>query len=611
MSNLKCSELDSFYESRFLVYVDNSRRSLILSLAHENGFSSVLFAESKEELLSIINCKKCDIFIIEEINNDLVDIISQFRSTNSDAALICISKNGLSLTDQLTLKIDVLLGESFCDEDLIKAVKQSLGSKVSHEIGMQFFDALFGMQMCTHRDLHKRTFDHVIRTTKIYGKFLLHLMDKGIIDLTSWTLKNCLMASLVHDIGKLLVLHGILYKEGKLTEIEYQQVKRHPWNSVTALLGGQDIQFFAQDGALHSVSGYNDKNLAEKTKKWIFDILGGNRDVYDDIENYFEDLSVKPFVHSLNKDLLYIVFRHHDSVDKSYHSDEDLNLFAKIIDRNISPNLDENSYLDIVTNALSLCDIYDALIDKSRDYRSSSYTKTFTLYLLYIEMKQNKFFPLLTEEFIKFIVENELHNEKTHFFPEKDGQAAFNIIKKINDSFCFIPGQELEFNRFMSDYSEKFSLYAKSLDEKHLISLNNCWIEFFTVNHKQNVESFLEKLTAAKLISKKIGDFSIEEIKIFDLLYNFYYSYSSVTKRRKIIEYFTDTVINKRISEKTKKRLITILESEEIHSLRELQQAFVQHGFERNDLFETFKQYDEELLLTEFNQGFWVNSLIY
>jgi len=611
MSNLKYSELDSFYESRFFVFADHKRRALISSLALENGFTSVIFAETKDDLLAIINHKKCDILIIENTSDDFLPILSTFRSTNSDSALICISKTPITLSDQLTLKIDVVLEDPFRDHDLIKAVKQSLGTKVNHEIGMQFFDALFGMQMCTHRDLHKRTFDHVIRTTKIYGKFLLYLMEKGIIDLTSWTLKNCLMASLVHDIGKLLILQGILYKEGRLTEIEYQQVKRHPWNSVTALLGGQDIQFFAQDGPIHSVSGYNDKNLAEKTKKWIFDIFEGNNTVYDDIETFFEELAAKPFVHSLNKDLLYIVFRHHDSVNRSYHSSDELELFSKIIDRRIEPTLDESSYLDIVTNALSLCDIYDALIDKSRDYRSSSYTKTFTLYLMYIEMKQKKFFPFLTEEFIKFIVDNELHDELTHFFPERNGEAALNIIKKVNDSFCFIPGQELEFNRFMSDFSEEFKKYAISLDDDLLVSLNNSWIEFFTVNHKKNVTSFLDKLTKANLISKKICEFTVAEIKVFDLLYNFYYSYSSITKRRKIIEYFSDTVIKKSITPTTKKALISILESEDIRTMRELQLAFAHRGFERNDLFETFKQYDEELLLTEFNQGFWLNSYIH
>lgn len=611
MSNLKCSELDSFYESRFLVFANETRRALVSSLALENGFTSVLFAKTKEELISIFERRKCDILIIEDLCDDFLQLLSHFRSTNSDAALVCISEKGIPLSEQLTLKIDLMLSADFKDEDIVKGVKQALGSKVNHEIGMQFFDALFGMQMCTHRDLHKRTFDHVIRTTKIYGKFLIYLMDRGLLDLTSWTLKNCLMASLVHDIGKLLVLHGILYKEGRLTEIEYQQVKRHPWNSVTALLGGQDIQFFAQDGPIKSVSGYNDKNLAEKTKKWIFDIFKGNKEVYNDIELFFEELATKPFVHSLNKDLLYIVFRHHDSVDKSYHSDEELQLFSKIIDRNIDPHLNESSYLDIVTNALSLCDIYDALIDKSRDYRSSSYTKTFTLYLLYIEMKQNKFFPYLTEEFIKFIVENEMHEELSHFFPEKNGAAALNIIKKINESFCFIPGQELEFNRFMSDYADKFRHYAKTLDEHLLSSLNNNWIEFFTVNHRKNVNTFLDKLTKAELIHKAIEDFTVDEIKVFDLLYNFYYSYSSVTKRRRIIEYFIDTVINKRITEKTKQQLIEILQTGDFKTVRELQRAFVQKGFERNDLFETFAQYDQELLLTEFNQGFWLNSYVH
>jgi response regulator RpfG family c-di-GMP phosphodiesterase len=138
-----------------------------------------------------------------------------YREIDADVALILVSALEPDVRRQLELTINGHFSYPIQLENLVKASKKALGDKISYEIGMQFFDALFGMQMCTHRDLHQRTFDHVIRTTKVYGKFLLYLNARGYLHLTSWALKNCLMASLVHDIGKLLVMHGVLYKDGK------------------------------------------------------------------------------------------------------------------------------------------------------------------------------------------------------------------------------------------------------------------------------------------------------------------------------------------------------------------------------------------------------------
>ncbi|MGL4370670.1 MAG: hypothetical protein ACRCUT_13510, partial [Spirochaetota bacterium] len=329
------------------------------------------------------------------------------------------------------------------------------------------------------RDLHQRTFDHVIRTTKVYAKFLLYLNRKGHLELTSWVLKNCLMASLVHDIGKLLVMHGILYKDGKLSAFEYEQIKRHPWNSVTALLGGHDINYFAQENTrIQTVSGYNDKNLGAQVQRWVFKIIRDDMSALDDVEKYFDDRASKPFIHSLNIDLLYIVLRHHDGLEKSYCSDRELREFGVIMGREIRPELSEDSPLDMVTNALSLCDMYDALLDTKRDYRRCSYCKFFALFLLYGEMIRKKYFPVLVEQFIQFVVESEMTETDNPLAGIGDSSLAVRAIETVSGLFVITKDQENDFNEFLIAHKDEFSRYAPYGRSDDLLALHSRWMDF-------------------------------------------------------------------------------------------------------------------------------------
>ncbi|HRX15485.1 MAG TPA: hypothetical protein P5123_04155 [Spirochaetota bacterium] len=603
MHNINYSELDSFYESRFCLCTGENDFETISFFLAEAGFQYFDYISPEKVTSDFLVKNRFDIIIFQVAGEDHFLLLNEFRKSNTDAALILVSDSAVPTMLQLTLKVETVLSLSFDPQDIIKAVKKALGSKNNFEIGMQFFDALFGMQMCTHRDLHQRTFEHAIRTTQIYGKFLLFLMETEVIKLTSWTLKNCLMASLVHDIGKLLVMQGILYKEGKLTELEYQQIKRHPWHSVTALLGGQDIEFFAGDGPIETVSGYNDKNLSEKTKQWVFKVIDNDEDVYKDLDNFFESLYRKPFIHSLNKDLLYIVFRHHDSIEKSYHNYDDLQLFSKIIDRDLDEKLNEKSYLDVVTNALSLCDFYDALLDKKRDYRKRPFNRSFVLYFIYLETRNGRFFPFLAEEFVKYIIRNEISSEENVFCYNNDPEITLQVIKDIDSLFRIAPGQEHEFNGFAIEKKELFHEYSRTFDENLLVKTNSLWVDYYSVKHSEIVNRFYNSLKEANLVSKEIKDFTVQEVKVFDMLFNFYRSYPSSIKQKKLIDYFVDSVIDRKVTQNTKKRIIEHLQSEEIDTVTDIKKMLIRSGYDRLNLFEVFKDYNEELLLNEFNQG--------
>ena len=63
-------------------------------------------------------------------------------------------------------------------------------------------------------------------------------------------LRQCGVAALLHDIGKTLVAHEILNKNGALTEIEWEIMKRHPFNGLAMLLD-TDVPGFVKKGVLH------------------------------------------------------------------------------------------------------------------------------------------------------------------------------------------------------------------------------------------------------------------------------------------------------------------------------------------------------------------------
>lgn len=597
-------ELDSFYGSRIGIFInDTALSSDVYKILAGQGFDYITVFNSYPEFASIVHDERFDLVIIctDIIEGDIngFDMVQTLRAKDADVAIITISDD----IGDTRLKLECSIDRHFVNpvrvDDLIKGAKMAIGDKTSYEIGMQFFDALFGMQMCTHRDLHQRTFDHVIRTTKVYGKFLLYLIGKGYLELTSWTLKNCLMASLVHDIGKLLVMHGVLYKDGRLTAFEYEQIKRHPWNSITALLGGHDIDFFARDGRpLETVSGYNEKNLSVQVQKWIFKVFDGDVSALLDEENFFNDLARKPFIHSLNMDFLYIVFRHHDAVNQPYLTSEELARFGQILGKEVSETLSPDSTLDVVTNALSLCDVYDALLDTKRDYRKIPYSRFFSLILLYDEMKKGKFFPELTEEFIRFVISHELPREENPFL-RLDVRSSLEAIKTVSETFSIKKAEEGDFSEFFGLRQDDFAdcFYNK----KPLTALNDEWRRYYDDRVQQKIFHFVEELKRVRLLDRDLETLSADESKIFDMLCLFYYSYSSSYKQKKLIDYLVHAVLKNQLSDQARERISGILRDNPGLPRKDFEKLLVEKGYDRDCIFNVFKNYDEDTMINELN----------
>jgi|GEM_PF-765723 len=605
--NNQWQDLDSFYDSKIAVItLPGSGSKLIYDAFIREGFSDTILYHEVQSFLDELTGTGFDLVIIdmEYVSGDGSSLVAMVREHDQDVQIITLSSSPATADEIKTANmIHRRLNRPFSADVLIQSSKKALGDKVNREIGMQFFNALFGMQMCTHSHLHRRTFEHVIRTTKVYGKFLLFLNRRGYIELNSWVYKNCLMASLVHDLGKLLVMHGILYKDGKLTDYEYEQVKRHPWNSVSALLGGCDIDaLIRSDSTLDSVTGYNDQNLGVQVRRWIDKIFEDDLSAFTDVEKYFSELAHTPFVHSLNYDLLYIVFRHHDRIHVPYVSTEELNHFGKILGRDISPSLSEKSSLDVVTNALTLCDMFDALLDSTRDYRKGSYCTFFALVVLYNEMKRNAFFPFLAEEFVRYVIENESIEPGQPFSGCTDPAVVLGAIENVSSLFFVTRDQESDFNDFLIRNRELIERTVVNEVDDNLRAVHSGWIDYYEKQYYSMVENFLKELRDAGLLFKELVDFTIHEIKTFDMLYRCYYSFSSGYKQRKLIEYLVNAVIIPEVTADAKTRIVKIISESESLTRTDIDRLLVEKGYDRNDMFSVFRLFDENMLIDGLNK---------
>ncbi|MGL4368964.1 MAG: hypothetical protein ACRCUT_04735, partial [Spirochaetota bacterium] len=109
------------------------------------------------------------------------------------------------------------------------------------------------------------------------------------------------------------------------------------------------------------------------------------------------------------------------------------------------------------------------------------------------------------------------------------------------------------------------------------------------------------ELGQAGLLKKEIAEFSLQEIKTFDMLYQFYYSYSSSFKQKKLIDYLVLSVSRPVLSRESKNRISKIVLSSDVTNRRDFEKALFDEGYDRADLFEVFRDYDEDTLINELN----------
>lgn len=101
--------------------------------------------------------------------------------------------------------------------DVTELLSRSLSMVTDTKGHISILDMLHNM-----REYDDSTFAHCLNVGLICNVFAhwLHLSDEEVEMATA--------CGLLHDVGKLLIPHDIIAKPGKLTDLEYHQVKKHP-----------------------------------------------------------------------------------------------------------------------------------------------------------------------------------------------------------------------------------------------------------------------------------------------------------------------------------------------------------------------------------------------
>jgi diguanylate cyclase (GGDEF)-like protein/PAS domain S-box-containing protein len=71
------------------------------------------------------------------------------------------------------------------------------------------------------------------------------------LEMRSEDIKELRLSGLFHDIGKISIPDSILYKPGKLTDLEYEQIKEHPRNGYMILKAADEYSDLAKNALFH------------------------------------------------------------------------------------------------------------------------------------------------------------------------------------------------------------------------------------------------------------------------------------------------------------------------------------------------------------------------
>lgn len=150
-----------------------------------------------------------------------VEVVDRITEVPKDAQIDEAIKNehiGRALTE---------LNEIFEDNGEVKELSQTAVQKVNHiaddilvDIGND--STYLGNQMIALQNYDDYTYKHCLRVS------MLATSVAGELGLSKEDTKEVIVSALLHDIGKSNIDHDIIIKPSKLTDAEFEEIKRHP-----------------------------------------------------------------------------------------------------------------------------------------------------------------------------------------------------------------------------------------------------------------------------------------------------------------------------------------------------------------------------------------------
>ncbi|MDD4003359.1 MAG: diguanylate cyclase, partial [Clostridia bacterium] len=178
----------------------------------------------------------CDEFIIISVNSDESRVYQIISDIKNSCKICNKNKTNLSLTFGHAIKESKK--ESF--EYIINCAENSMRKNKIYE-GISFRSQTINLILNTLQEKNKREEQHSIRVSRICVE-----IGKA-INLPESEINKLKVIGLLHDIGKIGVSENILNKMGRLTESEFEQIKKHSEIGYRILSSSSQTSEIAQD----------------------------------------------------------------------------------------------------------------------------------------------------------------------------------------------------------------------------------------------------------------------------------------------------------------------------------------------------------------------------
>ena len=205
---------DTLFIQEFPAAEEMSRLLESLDLAGVE-FHAGLSAEDIEVLLGLFHSGRCrGSEFAEELRRLKIDRICAVPADEEDTPgePRKVYKKALKVVDQIFR--DVRMGEIPSSEEAMKVVKEMVQLTITEQ------HALFALSML--KDYDNYTFTHSVNVS------VISLAVGRACGVSEEQLRTLGLGGLLHDLGKLRVDVDIITKPGRLTDAEFNQIKRHP-----------------------------------------------------------------------------------------------------------------------------------------------------------------------------------------------------------------------------------------------------------------------------------------------------------------------------------------------------------------------------------------------
>lgn len=242
----------------FRIYIRSLQGKYILWALDGNKVSADQLAKLTEGGQSEVFVDLKDQFKYEQyLEDNLGSILENQWASNDEKASIFSNVS----TNVVKNAFETSLGLGAMSADVIERTQRMVRNSlifISESNSLQALAKMIGHDY--------QTYEHATKVLWFTMSFLknspdiLEKIDPGYqaldAEMKKEVVRQCGVGAILHDIGKAMVSKEILHKDGPLTEVEWEVMKRHPLNGMAMLLD-TDLPVFVKKGILHHHEDFN------------------------------------------------------------------------------------------------------------------------------------------------------------------------------------------------------------------------------------------------------------------------------------------------------------------------------------------------------------------